>query len=409
MTPWLHLTHFIFPFVPQTVFEVNAWEQSCAPRACCFPWNPKRGHGITEGGGVPRFEDTRYSGLREFKKALIARYDFPDMSLITKKENLQYMLQQYSSKMTTGEVCLMLKKSTFFSPEGFIIGEGLQKIAMNANRRSAFRFCPISQNDSSIRSRMLKESFLHIYDLCEPVLRSASAEIAREYPLMLPWFTDISITSLLGFRHGNDRCLCIDQISATAVSVMVRYWLSHPEMVYEYTLGVAPPRVNNQPGSSFVGVSDRIVRNGLRNLCMLLRDRALSPELSTMERQEIRAEVADLLGCRDWLAAYIRSWCNKLAVLSMGGGGGDSRRGIPLVDCSKARALVYTADMARACFDEAPRLLFLNKTAPRRGDTVLRLMHDARREDLCVTVIPLIAQYILTPTPTRFAPRWPAS
>jgi hypothetical protein len=390
----------------QREFERDRFVQAFVPRAQCFPWTPKLDGIIGDPPGVTRWEDQRIFGFQDFMEGFIRRYDSPDRSLITKKTNLEFILQEYGPMMTTGQLCAVLKKSAFFSLEGFITSEGHQRIAMNACRDAAFRFCPIAQNDPKIRGKMLRASFIHICDLADPVLRSASEEIAKAYPLTLPWFTSIAVSSLVRYRHEADRCLDIGQLSTKAVAAMARHWVTHPEEVYDYIAGTAPPL--------HTGVSDRIVRNGLRHLRLVIRDPALSPELTSMERREMQREFGELLGSRDLLGAEIRSWCNKLAVLSMcGAGDSTSRQGLPLVDADdkKGKGIVYTTGMARACFERGASANAAKAQggalAPRRGDTILRKLHDARREDLCVTVIPLIAKFVLTPAPTRFAPRWP--
>jgi len=387
--------------VLQSRFDDECFMHAITPQVNCFPWAPKSYGWDCEPTGEPRFEDKIPLWYEDFKVKFIKHLDFPDQSLITKKSSMQYILEQHGGKMSTGMLCQVLKKSTFLSPEGFIIGEGLQKIAMNANRYSAFRFCPIAQNDREMRNKLLEKRFSCIYDLCKPVLWAASAEIARTYPIQLTWCLDIAVSSHVLERHWADGFLGIDMLSAFAVDALVRFWLCNPDKVYEHSTMVTPPRVT--PTGDIIGVSDKIVRNGLRRLRAVLRDTALSRELSSGDRLEIRHEVGELLGTRVYLGAEIRSWCNKLAVLSVNG---DSINGLPLVDGS-AVPLVYTVEMARASFERgATAIAMSTERRPRRGDTILRMLHDAKRADLCTTVIPLIAQYVLTPTPRRFRPSW---
>jgi len=396
-----------------------------------------------------RFEDLEYFSFGDFQDKLIDHYYAPNGSLFRKKNRFADILTQFGGLISPAMLKLMLEKSAFLDANGFIACEKLQKVAMNANRKAAFRYCLISQRDPEIVNVFLHKDISYLYEISPLVLGEpeASVGIVRACPFRLAW--ELSISNMHFAGLDNRRVVPIDHWSAEAVAEMVCTWLRNPDRVVP--IGGALEEWDDET------VTDRMLRAALRHLKWLMRTPGPHfPPLSA--RRRIHADVAELLGVRRVLAAEVISWQNKLAAIHEGAKHGPDHvyMGRPLFDGGEP--MRYTAAGAQAAFRRgAAKLHALHEaeelTSPiwstvveesepgsdylpmvhivrarlaegeqppllgsvlrrigtcnsdRRGDSILRIFRDQGGKEICDAFLPIILSSLLSPTPPKFQPR----
>jgi hypothetical protein len=391
-------------------------------------------------------EDMEYFSFHDFKGKLIDHYYAPDGSLFRKKNRFADILTQFGDMITPAMLKFMLEKSAFLNASGFIACEKLQKVAMNANRGAAFRYCLSAQKDPRVVEILLNTDISHIHDISPFVLMhpEASVGIVRACPFKLAW----TLFRVPG--HDDNDKIDLHQFSAQAIAEMACTWLSHPERVVPMGTQLADWGQEN--------VTELMLRTVLHHLKWLMRNPDPS-FLPLSARRKIEADVAELLGVRRVLAAELISWQNKLDAIHAGVKHGPDHVhvGRPLFE--GGRPMRYTAAEAQAAFrrgaaklhaaheaedlttpiwstvveesdpdddylpmvyvvrarlaeGEQPPLLdtvlrSVGKcNSDRRGDAVLRIFRDQGGKEICETFLPMILSFLLDPAPAKFEPRW---
>ena len=322
--------------------------------------------------------DRAYESFEEFRDMIAQEYYKPDGSLFHDEKRLVEIFNAFGNRMGPLMMREVLSKSKFMQSGGVIRNKAVQLAALKADKRTAFRFCPIAHNNIQTVIEVLGEKFdlfRHMTSLGNPAVALA---IAEAFPFKTPWWLSISLSS-----HGvtsTHRVIDVAAFETHALGTMVCTWLSAPDRVYKHRVG-AP--------SEFQSVSSSIVSCALAILHVRSSD--FGRQLHTKD------QIDELLGMRYRKAIEITSWANKMQVLSTG-----VDMELPLYE----KKIRYTVEACRAAFivdDWGRRFHYHYRLVKRRGDTMLSRI--AQREDLCLIVLPIVVRYILEPAAPRFKPR----
>ena len=305
-------------------------------------------------------------------------YYKPDGSLFHDENRLVEILDAFGNRMGPLMMREVLSKSRFVHAGSVIKSKAVQLAALRADKRTAFRFCPIAHKNIQLVIEVLSEKFdlfRHMTSLGNPEVALA---IAQAFPYKTPWWLSISLSSHL--PTSTHRVIDVAGFETQALGTMVCTWLSAPERVYKHRIGMAAP-------SEFESVSNAIVSCALAILHVRCSD--FGRQLHTQH------QIYELLGMRYRKAAEITSWANKMQVLS---------RGVDMELPLYEKNIRYTVKASAAASDEwRRRFMYRYQLVKRRGDTILTMI--AQREDLCLIVLPIVIRYILEPTAPRFKPR----
>ena len=320
---------------------------------------------ISEGfPGATLPQDVAYESYAAFQNMIIRRYQNLDEVLFTKMDRLAYIIKRYGPYMGSSMMEEVLRKSSFFLKAN-ITSKPIEDAAMAADPSAAFRFCPLAKANPSIFIPMLflRFSVVRHMNIADAAV---SMDIAHMFPYKLAWMLSISLDDI-----GNSgEKIHVSKLNTNALAYMVCVWLDSPECVYQYKHGMRQTTNIENTVSSLIVLNSLTVLKGLTY------------------RQ---GKIHELLGMRYRLGVEVRSWANKLQVVASG-----TDMDMPLYE----KFITYTVDASKAALD--CKLHYGTPLDGRRGDSMLNRI--AEREDLCVTVLPLIVHFMLWPIPPRFKP-----
>ena len=327
--------------------------------------------------------DMEYESFDEFREMIAQEYFEPDGSLFHDEQRLVEIFEAFGNRFGSLMMREVLTKSKFFKAGKIIKSKALQLAALNADKKTAFRFCPIAHRNISLVIEVLTakfDQFRFMTTLENPTIALA---IAETFPFKTPWWLSISLSSHL--PTSSHKIIDVSGFDTNALGTMVCTWLSAPDRVYRHRPGMEAP-------TEFESVSDSIVSCALAILHVRTHD--FGKPLSTEH------QIDELLGMRYRKAVEIQSWANKMHVTSTG-----VDMALPLYE----KKVPYTVETARAALqrgkdrDWQHRFQYRYGLVKRRGDSVLAMI--AQREDLRIIVLPIVIRFILDPMPPRFKPR----
>ena len=335
-----------------------------------------------------RVEDLAYATFDEFREMVIDHYDGSLGMPFTNKDRFVKILEAFGWLFGKKMFDVVLDLSTLASGgNNHIKSHRVQKAAMNADSLVAFKYCTDAQRDPDVVLVALGQNFNHIHDIY--ILKTVDVAIARAHPFKFAWW----LTCADGSVKFKRLLVTMSSVSVEALSIMASEWLRNPKHVYKHRYGMNTPRLYNV-------VSDVMVRNVLAHLFIRGEYKAWGGDIA------YRVEIHHLLGMTYRLGVEIRSWHNKMTILTEGDGSRvlfskSIAYTVEGVKTAMARGAAYREKTLQPGF--VPR--FGARYDPRsmdrrRGDSILKMFHEAGRADL----LALVADFVLHPLPPRFKP-----
>ncbi len=324
-----------------------------------------------------------YESFHDFRELIVEHYDKPDGSLFHDESRLVEIFDAFGNRMGPLMMREVLSKSIFVQAGNMIKSQAVQLAALKADKKIAFRFCPIAHNNIELVLEILSAKFDQFRHMTSLRIPAVALAITQAFPYKTPWWLSISRSSHL--PTTTHKVIDVSGFDNNALGAMVCIWLSAPDRVYRHQVGMEAPR-------EFESISNSIVRCALAILHVRLHD--FHMPLNTEH------QIHELLGMRYRKAVEIQSWANKMQVVSA-----NVNMELPLYE----RSIGYTVDDAKAALKSGihgewgRRFHYHYSLEKRRGDKIISMI--AQREDLCLIVLPIVIRYILDPTPPRFKPR----